>query len=60
MDRVAGRVRLRDFSVTADCADTDPSLVATLQETDRAGEKHEDLESQSDWEVITALNRCKE
>ena len=39
---------MRDVSVTADCADTDPSLVPSPQETETVREKHEDGELQRD------------
>lgn len=51
---------MRDVSVTADCADIDPSLVPSLPETLRVREKHEDSDIQRDCEAIAEQKRWKE
>ncbi len=51
---------MRDVSVTADCADIDPSLVLSPQETERVREKHEDSDIQRDCEAFTEQKTWKE
>lgn len=47
--RQRGRERLRDVSVTADCADIDPSLVPSPQETERNTRTRDAIAEQKRW-----------